>query len=126
MTRIAIQPPELPAANSTYSQAIQAGGLVFISGQLGVNPKTGRLASDDIAEQAKQAMENLAAILRAAGSSLDKVVSTNIYLTDYGALSRVNQIYGEYFPENGPAKTSCGVTALYGGAKFEIQAIALA
>jgi 2-iminobutanoate/2-iminopropanoate deaminase len=126
MTRVVIQPPELPAANSTYSQAIQAGGLVFISGQLGVNPKTGRLASDDIAEQAKQAMENLVAILRAAGSSLDKVVSTNIYLTEYGALSQVNQIYGEYFPENGPAKTSCGVTALYGGAKFEIQAIALA
>lgn len=126
MTRIAIRPPELPAANSTYSQAVQAGGLLFISGQLGVNPETGRLVSDDIAEQAKQAMENLVAILRAAGSSLDKVVSTNIYLTEYGDLARVNQIYGGYFPENGPAKTSCGVTALYGGAKFEIQAIALA
>jgi 2-iminobutanoate/2-iminopropanoate deaminase len=125
MTRIAIQPPELPAANSTYSQAIQAGGLVFVSGQLGVDPKTGRLVSDDIAEQAKQAMENLVAVLRAAGSSLDKVVSTNIYLTEYGDLARVNQIYGSYFRGNGPAKTSCGVTALYGGAKFEIQAIAL-
>src|ERR1700677_2830233 len=126
MTRIPIQPPELPAANSTYSQAIQAGGLVFVSGQVGVDPKTGRLVSDDIAEQAKQAMENLVAILRAAGSSLDKVVSTNLYLTEYGDLARVNQVYGSYFPENGPAKTSCGVTALYGGAKFEIQAIALA
>jgi 2-iminobutanoate/2-iminopropanoate deaminase len=126
MTRIAIRPPELPAANSTYSPAIQAGGLVFVSGQVGVNPETGRLVSDDIAEQAKQAMENLVAILRAAGSSLDKVVSTNLYLTEYGDLARVNQVYGSYFPENGPAKTSCGVTALYGGAKFEIQAIALA
>ncbi len=126
MTRIAIQPPELPAANSTYSQAIQAGGLLFVSGQLGVQPGTGRLVSDDIVEQAKQAIENLAAVLRAAGSSLDKVISTNIYLTEYGALSRVNQVYGAYFPENGPAKTSCGVTALYGGAKFEIQATALA
>jgi 2-iminobutanoate/2-iminopropanoate deaminase len=124
--RTVIQPPELPSANSTYSQAIQAGGFVFVSGQLGVNPETGRLVGDDIAEQAKQAMENLVAILRAAGSSLDKVVSTNIYLTEYSALSRVNQVYGAYFPQNGPAKTSCGVTALYGGGKFEIQAIALA
>jgi 2-iminobutanoate/2-iminopropanoate deaminase len=104
MTRIAIRPPELPAANSTYSPAIQAGGLVFVSGQVGVNPETGRLVSDDIAEQAKQAMENLVAILRAAGSSLDKVVSTNLYLTEYGDLARVNQVWlvfsGEWSGQN--------------------------
>jgi 2-iminobutanoate/2-iminopropanoate deaminase len=124
--RTVIQPAELPPANSTYSQAIQAGGFIFISGQVGVNPQTGRLAGEDIVEQAKQSMENLAAILRAAGSSLDKVVSVNIYLTEYDELSRVNQVYGTYFPRNGPSKTSCGVSALYGGAKFEIQATALA
>jgi 2-iminobutanoate/2-iminopropanoate deaminase len=124
--RTVIQPPELPSANSTYSQAIQAGGFIFISGQIGVNPATGRLAGDDIAEQAKQAIENLVAILHAAGSALDNVVSVNIYLTEYGELARVNQVYGTYFPRNGPSKTSCGVTALYGGAKFEIQATALA
>lgn len=124
--RTVIQPAELPPANSTYSQAIQAGGFIFISGQVGVNPQTGRLAGEDIVEQAKQAMENLAAILRAAGSSLDKVVSVNIYLTEYDELARVNQVYRRYFPRNGPSKTSCGVTTLYGGAKFEIQATALA
>jgi 2-iminobutanoate/2-iminopropanoate deaminase len=122
--RVSINPDGLPAVNSTYSQAIQAGGFVFVSGQTGINPATGRLVSDDIAEQAVQAMENLAAILRAAGSSLEKVVSVNIYLTEYHALSRVNLVYGVYL--NGPVKMSCGVTSLYGGAKFEIQVIALA
>jgi 2-iminobutanoate/2-iminopropanoate deaminase len=124
--RVAINPPGLPAVISTYSQAIQAGGFVFVSGQTGINPSTGLLVSDDIAEQAAQAMENLAAILRAAGSSLEKVVSVNIYLTEYNALSRVNLVYGAYFLENLPVKMSCGVTELYGGAKFEIQVIALA
>jgi reactive intermediate/imine deaminase len=129
--RTIIQVSELPAVNPTYSQAIQAGGFVFVSGQTGVSPGTGRLVSDDIAEQARQAIENTASILRSAGSSLEKVVSANIYLTDYGALSQVNQVYGEYFSGGGaarvpPAKMSCGVTALHGGAKFEIQVVALA
>jgi 2-iminobutanoate/2-iminopropanoate deaminase len=111
--------------NATYSQAIRAGGFVFISGQTGTDPRSGALASDDIAEQARQAIENLAEILAAAGSSLEKVVSASIYLTDYSALSRVNEVYAEYFASCGPAKMSCGVVALHGGAKFEIQAIAL-
>jgi 2-iminobutanoate/2-iminopropanoate deaminase len=71
-------------------------------------------------------LENTAAILHAAGSSLEKVVSVNLYLTDYSALARVNEVYASYFPINGPAKMSCGVSELYGGAKIEIQAIALA
>jgi 2-iminobutanoate/2-iminopropanoate deaminase len=124
--RTVIQPPELPTVNATYSQGIRAGGFVFVSGQTGVDPKTGHLASDDIAEQARQALENTAAILHAAGSSLEKVVSVNLYLTDYSALARVNEVYASYFPINGPAKMSCGVSELYGGAKVEIQAIALA
>jgi 2-iminobutanoate/2-iminopropanoate deaminase len=124
--RVSINPDGFPAVNSTYSQAIQAGGFVFVSGQTGINPAIGHLVSDDIAEQAAQALENLAAILRAADSSLEKVVSVNIYLTEYDALSRVNLVYGAYFREQGPAKMSAGVTELYGGAKFEIQVIALA
>jgi 2-iminobutanoate/2-iminopropanoate deaminase len=84
------------------------------------------LISDDIAEQARQAIENTASILRAAGSSLEKVVSASLYLTDYSALLRVNQVYAEYFPRHAPAKLSCGVLELYGGAKFEIQVVALA
>lgn len=121
-----IQTPEVPTANATYSQAIRAGGFLFVSGQTGVNPQTGRLISDNVAEQAKQAIENAAGILRAAGSSLAKVVSVNLYLTDYATLSFVNHVYAEYFPPPGPAKMSCGVRELYGGAKIEIQVIALA
>jgi 2-iminobutanoate/2-iminopropanoate deaminase len=124
--RTVIQPPDLPAVNATYSQAIRAGGFVFVSGQTGVDPKTGQLASDDIAGQARQALDNTGAILHAAGSSLEKVVSVNLYLTDYSALARVNEVYASYFPVSGPAKMSCGVSELYGGAKVEIQAIALA
>jgi len=121
-----IQTPEVPTANATYSQAIRAGGFLFVSGQTGVNPQTGLLISDQVEEQARQAMENIAAILRAGRSSLAKVVAVNLYLTDYGTLSLVNQVYREYFPSPGPAKMSCGVSELYGGAKCEIQVIALA
>ena len=124
--RTVVQPSELPAINATYSQAIRAGGFVFVSGQIGIDPRTGRLVSEDIAEQARQALENTAAVLDAAGSSLEKAVSVNVYLTDYGALARVNEVYARYFPSDGPAKTSCGVAELYGGAKFEVQVIALA
>jgi 2-iminobutanoate/2-iminopropanoate deaminase len=124
--RDVIQAPEIPTANATYSQAIRTGGFLFVSGQTGVLSATGRLISEDVAEQARQAMENTAAILRAAGSSLANVVSANLYLTDYSTLSLVNQVYSEFFPKPGPAKMSCGITELYGGARFEIQVIALA
>lgn len=83
------------------------------------------MADDDIATQARQALDNTAAILEAAGSSMEKVVSTTLFLTEFDELPKVNQIYARYFPVNGPAKTSCGVTQLYGGAKFEIQVIAI-
>jgi 2-iminobutanoate/2-iminopropanoate deaminase len=116
----------MPAANSTYSQAIRANGFVFVAGQIGTVPGTGKLISDDIAEQARQALQNTAAILEAAGSSLSKVVSSSLFLTEFDQLSRVNAVYGTYFPQDGPAKFSCGVASLYGGAKFEIQVIALA
>lgn len=116
----------MPSANATYSQAIQALGFVFVSGQIGTDPKTGRLIGDDIAEQTRQALENTKAILESAGSSLEKVVSSSLFLTEFDQLSRVNQVYAQYFPVSGPAKMSCGVSQLYGGAKFEIQVIAIA
>jgi 2-iminobutanoate/2-iminopropanoate deaminase len=126
MFREVVNPPGLPAVNSSYSQGIRANGLVFVAGQIGIDPQTGKLIGPDIAEQARQAMENVETVLKAAGSSLEKVVSTTLYLTEFDQLARVNAIYAEYFPHAGPAKVSCGVSALYGGAKFEIQAIAVA
>lgn len=126
MNRDVVNPPEMPAVNPTYSQAIKANGFVFVAGQIGLDPATSKLASSDIGEQAQQAIENTATILKAAGSSLAKVVSANLYLTEFDQLARVNAVYAKYFPQAGPAKLSCGVTALYGGAKIEIQVIALA
>ena len=125
MNREVINPKELPSVNSTYSQAINANGLVFVASQIGIDPATGKLISGDIAEQARQAIENTATILTAAGSSLENVVSTTLYLTEFEQLGKVNIVYAEYFPQAGPAKLACGVNALYGGAKFEIQAIAV-
>lgn len=122
--RTVIQPADLPPANSTYSQAIRTEGLVFVSGQIGTDPKTGSLVDEDIAAQARQALENTAAILKSAGSSIENVVSATLFLTVFEDLPKVNQVYAVYFPANGPAKTSCGVSQLYGGAKFEIQVIA--
>jgi 2-iminobutanoate/2-iminopropanoate deaminase len=122
--RTVIQPADMPAANPTYSQAIQSGGFIFFSGQIGTDPKTGRLVADDIAAQARQALDNTAAILKAAGSPMENVVSASLFLTEFDQLSQVNRVYEQYFPANGPAKMSCGVSQLYGGAKFEIQVIA--
>ena len=125
MNREVVNPPELPAVNATYSQAIKANGLVFVAGQIGIDPATGKLISSDIAEQARQAIENTATILKTAGSSLENIVSATLYLTEFEQLGKVNTVYAEYFPQAGPAKLSCGVSALYGGAKFEIQTIAV-
>jgi 2-iminobutanoate/2-iminopropanoate deaminase len=125
MNREVINPRELPAVNSTYSQAIKANGMIFVAGQIGLDPATGKLISSDIAEQARQAIENTAMILKAAGSSLANVVSTTLYLTEFDQLGSVNTVYAEYFPRAGPAKLACGAKALYGAAKFEIQAIAV-
>jgi 2-iminobutanoate/2-iminopropanoate deaminase len=125
MNREVVNPHGLPAVNPTYSQAIKANGLVFVAGQIEIDPATGKLISSDIAEQARQAIENTATILKAAGSSLENAVSTTLYLTEFEQLGKVNVVYAEYFPQAGPAKLACGVTALYGGAKFEIQAIAV-
>jgi len=125
MNREVVIPRDLPALNPTYSQAIKANGMVFVAGQIGVDPQTGKLIGPDIAEQTRQAIENVETILKAAGSSLANVVSTTLYLTEFDQLARVNAVYAEYFPQAGPAKLSCGVSALYGGAKFEIQAIAV-
>jgi 2-iminobutanoate/2-iminopropanoate deaminase len=124
MDRVVINPDALPAANPTYSQAIQSAGLVFVAGQIGISPATRKLVSDDTADQARQALENTRLILEAAGSSLEKVLLSNVFLTEFGDLQRVNAVYAEYFPQKGPAKMACGVTALYGGAKVEIQVIA--
>lgn len=116
--------PDLPPANSTYSQATILGNLVFVSGMLGIDPLTNRLAGDDMRSQTRQALLNIERILKEAGSGLDRVARCNLYLTDYGRLAEANEVYAEFFSTHKPAKTGVGVSELWAGALIEIEVTA--
>lgn len=116
--------PGLPPANPTYSQATVMGNLVFVSGMLGIDPMTNRLAGDDMRSQTRQALLNIERVLQTAGSGLDRVARCNLYLTDYSRLAEANEVYAEFFREHKPAKTGVGVAALWGGALIEIEVTA--
>lgn len=122
---IAISTPALPPSNSTFSQAARLGDLVFVSGQLGIDPGTGALVRGGQAAEYRQALQNLKYVLEAAGTSLDRVAKTTIYMTDVRELGELNRIYAEYFP-HAPAKTGVEVKALALGGRIEIEAIASA
>lgn len=116
---------DLPPANPTYSQATVVGNLVFVSGQLGIDPMTNRLAGDDMRSQTRQALLNIERILKEAGSGLDRVARCNLYLADYGRLGEANEVYAEFFSTHKPAKTGVGVSELWGGALIEIEVTAV-
>lgn len=118
-----VHTPNAPAAIGPYSQAITAGGMVYVSGQLGIEPKTGVIA-ENFAVQAKQALANLKAIIEAAGSSMDMVVSVDVYLTDMGRFAQFNEIYSVYFHEHRPARAAIAVRALPREAQVEVRCIA--
>lgn len=115
---------ELPPANPTYSQATVLGNLIFVSGQLGIDPMTNRLAGEDMRSQTRQALLNIERILREAGSGLDRVARCNLYLTDYDRLREANEVYAEFFRDHKPAKTGVGVSQLWAGALIEIEVTA--
>ena len=121
---VPITVPGLPPANDTYSQAAILGDLVFVSGQLGIDPATGQLAGPDMASQTRQALLNVQRILEHCGSSLDQVDRTNFYLTDYNRLGEANAVYKEFFPTHRPAKTGIGIAQLWAGALIEIEVTA--
>jgi 2-iminobutanoate/2-iminopropanoate deaminase len=106
-----------------YTPAIRMGNFLFVSGQIGADPDTGKLA-EGVAAQAKQLLENLNGLVQAGGSSLDKVVKTTIFLTDIADFAAVNEVYAQYFPSEPPARSTVQVVALPGGALVEIEAIA--
>ncbi len=108
-----------------YSQAIKAGEFVYTSGQIGINPKTGEIDGKDIKEQTKQVMENLKAVLTAAGSSPEQAVKTVCFLADMNDFAAFNEIYGEYFT-NKPARSCVAVASLPKGALVEVEVVALA
>jgi 2-iminobutanoate/2-iminopropanoate deaminase len=124
MTLQAIQTAAAPAAIGPYAQAVQAGGLLFISGQIPLDPVSGQVVSGGIAEQTRQVMGNLGAVLEAAGLDFSCLAKTTIYLTDLGDFAVVNGIYGEYFAGVFPARATVQVAALPKGVAVEIEGIA--
>jgi 2-iminobutanoate/2-iminopropanoate deaminase len=125
MKREAVSTKNAPAAIGPYSQGIKAGGFVYVSGQIPMSPDTQEMVTGDIKAQAEQVMENVGAILEAAGSSYDKIVKTTIFLTDMGDFAAVNEVYGKYFSENPPARATIAVAQLPRSAAVEVEAVAL-
>jgi len=115
-----------PFQGAPYSQAIEAGGLVFVSGQLALRPDHGEIVGETIQEQTEQVFANLRAILEAAGSGLERLVKTTVYLADLGDFAGMNEVYATHVGERPPARATIEVSALPSGAKVEIEAIALA
>jgi 2-iminobutanoate/2-iminopropanoate deaminase len=115
---------EAPAAIGPYSQAVRSGNFLFCSGQIPLDPNSGQIVSGDIAAQTQRVLDNIAAVLRADGLTFDNVVKTTIFLTDLGDFQTVNEIYGSYFKQDPPARSTVQVSALPKGAKIEIDAVA--
>jgi 2-iminobutanoate/2-iminopropanoate deaminase len=123
--REAVTTPDAPAAIGPYSQAIVAGGFLFVSGQIPLDPATGRLVSGTIAEETRRAFDNLAAILTAAGAGFDDVVKTTVYLSDMAEFTAMNEVYATYFSAPAPARATVQAAALPKGVRVEIDLIAL-
>ncbi|MGK5091821.1 RidA family protein [Deltaproteobacteria bacterium TL4] len=124
MQKTIITSTDAPAPVGPYSQAIQYRDLLFISGQIAINPKTGDLVTEPFSSQCRLVLDNLSAILKAGGSSLDAVLKVSIFLTDMSRFSEFNQIYNEYFEAFKPARSCVEVSALPKGVAIEIEAIA--
>lgn len=118
-----VSTPKAPAAVGPYSQAVKCGGLVFVSGQLPLDPASGQMP-EATTDQARQSLNNVKAILEAAGSSMDKVVRVGIFMTDLADFKPVNEIYAAFFTSDCPARATVQVAALPLGAKIEIEAVA--
>ena len=126
MERHVVHTDKVPPARVPLSQAIKTGGWVLTSGQLGMDPRTGRLIEGGIGPETRQVCENLKAVLEAGGSSLDKVAKVTIYLADLAELMAMNDVFSQYFPRDPPARTTFQAAGLVGGARVEIEAIASA
>jgi 2-iminobutanoate/2-iminopropanoate deaminase len=124
MSRQIVATDKAPAAVGPYSQAVQVGDLIYTAGQLGIVPGTKEFAGPDIEAQTRQALENVKAVLEAAGSCLQHAVKTTVFLLDIEEFGRMNGVYAEFFPENPPARSALQVAALPLGGRVEIEAVA--
>jgi 2-iminobutanoate/2-iminopropanoate deaminase len=115
-----------PFQGAPYSQAVRAGGFVFVAGQVGIGPGHDKLAGDSIEEQTEQACQNVKAILEAAGTSFERVVNTTIYIIDFADFAGLNEVYARYVGDQPPARATVQVAALPAGAKVEIAVVAQA
>ena len=125
MTRTTIKTTDAPGAVGPYVQAVRAGSLLFVSGQVALDPATGALVEGGVEEQTKRVMANLDAILKAGGSGLDRVVKATVYLTDLGSFEAMNRVYASFFPGEKPARVTVEVSRLPRNSLVEIDAIAL-
>ncbi len=115
-----------PRAIGPYEQGIKFNGFLFTSGQIAIDPATGKLIEGDVSAQTRQVLENLKAVLEAGGSSLDRVVKATVYLTDLSAFSKMNEVYTQYLGQVKPARSTVGVASLPLGASVEIDLVAIA
>ena len=115
---------QAPKAVGPYSQAVAHDGLLYCSGQIGLVPESGQLVADDVESQARQVMQNLAAVLDAAGAGLSDILKVNIYLTDMGDFPKVNEIYAAWLSDHRPARATVAVAALPLGARVEMDLVA--
>lgn len=125
MKREAVRTEEAPAAIGPYSQAVRAGGLLFCSGQIPLDPATGKIVDGGIEAQTERVLKNLEAVLTAGGASTGSVVKTTVYMVDLGDFPVMNAVYGKFFPENPPARATVQVVRLPAGALVEIDAVAV-
>ncbi len=120
-----VQTENAPAAIGPYSQAIKAGGLVFVSGQIPTDPATGEFVAGGIKEQTEQVLKNLSAVLSAAGSSLEQVVKTTVFLADMAEFAAMNEVYARFFTGDAPARATVAAAGLPRNARVEIEAVGL-
>jgi 2-iminobutanoate/2-iminopropanoate deaminase len=125
MQKKVIQTEKAPKAIGPYSQAIQAGNFLFLSGQIPLDPVSGELVKGDIREQARRVLENLKGVLESQKLGMEDVVKVTIFLKDMGNFSQVNEVYGTYFPSSPPARSTVEVARLPRDADIEIEAIAI-
>lgn len=123
--RIPVKTERAPGAIGPYSQAIKAGGFVFASGQIAIDPQTGQFVAGGVAEQTEQVLKNLSAVLEAAGSSLSRVVKTTVFLADMKEFTAMNEVYGKFFDGEPPARATVAAAGLPRDARVEIEAVAL-